>query len=76
MGKLTQCQMILNHMQTKGAITPIDALTLYGCMRLAARIADLRREGYEIETEIRETPTSRYAAYKLSTEPARGTQSV
>lgn len=66
--RMTQSQKILEHMQTKGAITPKDAMELYGCMRLAARIKDLRREGYEIETEIRGRSNGYYAAYTLSPE--------
>ncbi len=29
-------------------ITPLEALTAIGCMRLAARVYDLRAEGYPI----------------------------
>lgn len=36
---------ILRWMQNKGSITPQDALT-FGCMRLAARIKNLRSDGY------------------------------
>lgn len=31
-------------------ITPLQAITRYHCMRLAARIADLRDAGYRITT--------------------------
>ena len=48
---MTQCEMILRHMKEIGSISPIDALREYGCMRLAARISDLRKQGHEINSE-------------------------
>ena len=34
------------------SITQLEALNQFGCFRLAARIADLRDEGFKIETKI------------------------
>jgi len=48
--KHTQNKMILEHMQTIGAITQDDARELYACTRLPARINDLRSEGHKIQT--------------------------
>jgi hypothetical protein len=45
--KSTQEGRILAHLLI-GSITPIDALELYGCFRLAARIHTLRQRGYTI----------------------------
>lgn len=42
---MTQNEMILDHLRTYGKITPLSALEQYGCMRLAARISDLREQG-------------------------------
>ena len=51
------------------SLTPIDALEDFGCFRLAARVADLRREGLDIECH-RETPNGkRYARYRLRGAP-------
>ena len=47
----TQNEKILKHMRLFGSITPREALECYGCMRLAARIADLRRSGADICAE-------------------------
>ena len=33
-------------------LTAIDALNMFGCFRLAARIKDLRDEGYPIKSEM------------------------
>jgi hypothetical protein len=47
-------------------LTPMQALEKWGCMRLAARIAELRKDGVDIRT----TPITRngktFAQYKLS----------
>lgn len=47
----SQATQILKSLQAGNRITPQDALREFGCFRLAARIADLRREGYGINTE-------------------------
>jgi len=46
---MTHKQKILEHMQKHQSITPLDAMR-FGCMRLAARIHELKFEGYQIET--------------------------
>ena len=46
----TQNRMILQHLESGKPITPMDALNLYGCFRLSARIFDLRERGVEITT--------------------------
>ena len=67
---MTQTQMILNHLKSFGSITPRDALELYGCMRLGARIYDLRKAGHSI-SKSNETKPNRfgemttYAKYSL-----------
>ena len=45
----TQKQRILEYMKTFGVISPYDALREFGCMRLGARIWDLRHEGHRIK---------------------------
>ena len=47
-----QTDMILRYMQDVGEITPVDAMREFGCMRLAARISDLRRDGHQISSRI------------------------
>ena len=37
-------------------ITQLQALNAFGCMRLAARVHDLRQRGMDIETKIFKTP--------------------
>ena len=45
---MTQTESIYKHLKTHGSITQLEALNLYGCMRLGARIWDLRRAGMGI----------------------------
>lgn len=47
----TQNQAILEHLKTGRAITPLDALDLFGSFRLSARIFDLKEQGWPIECE-------------------------
>ena len=64
-----QTQAIRAHLESGKSITPItpiDALALYGCFRLAARINDLRNDGLEIETTIEQQGDKRYARYSLA----------
>lgn len=47
-----QCRRVLDYMEEHEAITPMEALTYLGCFRLASRISDLRREGYDINRKM------------------------
>lgn len=46
--KQSQAHQILEYLKQGNAITPLDALRLFGCFRLSARIADLRDCGHSI----------------------------
>ena len=46
--KRTQAERVLDYIMEFGSITQIDALRDIGCMRLASRIADLRKQGVDI----------------------------
>ena len=62
---MSQANMIIE-MLKRGPVTAMDALQEANCFRLAARIADLRQQGIEIETETVTTPTGKHIAqYKL-----------
>lgn len=68
---MTQAEMILNHLETKGPITPLEALLEYGCMRLGARVYDLRKVGYDIRSRFVEKENAagevkRYKQYWLA----------
>lgn len=63
----TQCEMALEYVQKFDSITPLEALTAFGCLRLSARIADLRADGHNITTEIHKGRKN-YAIYRLEDE--------
>lgn len=69
---MSQCDDILAHMKGGHPITAIDALNRYGCFRLAARIKDLRAQGYDIETQDLTLPNGKTVAqyFLKETEPA------
>ena len=48
----SQTQRILKHLIRYGKITTFQAFEKYGCTRCPARIADLRAQGVNIDTEI------------------------
>lgn len=67
---MTQCEKILRYLEDYGSITPLDALREFGCMRLGARIWDLKRAGHDIERTLeagrnRYGEETRYARYTL-----------
>lgn len=49
MKRSSQAKKILKHLETVGPITPLQALELFGCFRLAARIYDLKEKGYDVK---------------------------
>ena len=56
---LTQKQMILVYMKAHDGITQAEATRDIGCMRLGARISDLRTDGIKIRSD-RETSLNRF----------------
>ncbi len=66
--KLTQREMVLQHLKEGRVITPLEALQKYGSLRLGAIIHTLRREGMNIETNYITVERKTFAEYKLITE--------
>lgn len=62
MEKMTQEKAILQHLLTKGSLTQAQAVRLYGCYRLSAKILEFRKQGYKIETEYK-TGKTRYGTH-------------
>ncbi len=58
--------MVLQHLETGGTLTHLDALRLYGCARLAARIDDLKKQGHIIISEDVLEGGKTFARYHLS----------
>jgi hypothetical protein len=47
------------------SVTPMSALRTMGCMRLAARIAELREAGYRINTRLVSEGGKTFARYSM-----------
>jgi hypothetical protein len=59
-------QKLRKHLEAGRSITPLQALDKWGCMRLGARILELRQEGWNIITETVKKNGKRYAKYSLA----------
>ena len=65
--KKSQIDEILNYLQAGTVLTPLEAMHKFNCLRLGARIYDLRQKGYVINSLIIKDDISgkRYARYSL-----------
>lgn len=62
----SQNQQILRHLQAGGSLTSLEALQRFDCMRLGARIHDLRELGHEIHSDkVRTATGKRVVRYSL-----------
>ena len=59
---MSQTKQIADYLNKGKKLTPIDALTKFGCFRLAARIADLRNNGMIIVTNTIKLDNKRQVA--------------
>ena len=62
---MSQRMEILADLKRGKSITALDALQDYGCFRLAARIAELRQMGHDIEMELEPHSNGKHAKYRL-----------
>lgn len=63
---MTKKELVKRHLLAGNTITPMEALTEYGALRLSSIIYDLRKEGYNIRTRLIDTFTGRRVAqYEL-----------
>lgn len=67
--KQSQTDQIVDYMLAGNTITALIALNLFQCFRLAARIADIKRRGYDVVTMMETNENGkRYAVYKIEKE--------
>ena len=50
--KPTQAERVLDYIEQFGSITQFEALRDLGCMRLASRISELKKQGYPITSKV------------------------
>lgn len=66
MSKTTsQNEQIRQHLEAGNTITPLEALSLYDCLRLGARIHNLKKAGMAICSEMVKHNGKRFAEYSL-----------
>lgn len=72
--KKSQNEAIREYLEAGHSITPLEALNKFGCFRLGARIADLKKQGLQIENRPINDPNTgkRYANYRLVMGGANG----
>lgn len=68
--KETQCDRIIRHMRDYGEISSLEAIMEYGILRLASRINDLKKRGYNIVSTTgtavnRYGEVTHYSVYRL-----------
>lgn len=64
---MSQSSAILAHLQSGRCLDPMTALTRYGTMRLAARVAELRAQGHRIECKLfRARSGKRFGLYRMA----------
>ena len=69
-GLKSQTKAIKDYLEAGNSITSMEAYDKFGCTRLSARIFDLKKAGYNIQTimmegQTRYGTTTRYAKYIL-----------
>lgn len=68
-----QTDRVLKYILDFGSINPLQALSDLGVMRLGARIFDLKKQGYAIESEMTESRNRygdkvHFSTYRISEE--------
>ena len=66
---MTQTEEILAHLEAGNQISPLQALKKFDCLRLGARIYDLRKDGHDIQSTTYSDPKTgkHYSIYWLRT---------
>ena len=66
--KQNQETEILNYLKQGNTLTSLESLEKMGCFRLASRISDLKKQGYEIHREMIKLPNWKHVAkYRMKT---------
>ena len=60
---LSQRGILKEHLSAGHSISRVTAMAQFGILNLPARISELRKEGFKIETEMRVCEGNTYAKY-------------
>jgi hypothetical protein len=61
----SQNEMIRKHLEAGNTITPLEALSVYNCLRLGARIHNLKKMGLAIHSRLINRDGKHYAEYSI-----------
>jgi hypothetical protein len=61
----SQTKSILNHLNSGKSISGIEALNMFGCFRLPARIYDLKNRGIAIDSEMVHKDGKKWSEYSI-----------
>ena len=62
---MSQTDAVMEHLLTGAELSPLEALQKFDCLRLAARIYDLRKDGVPIDERTEYRGRKHFAVYKL-----------
>ena len=62
---MSQDTAILNYLKKGKKLTPLQAVWRFNCLRLSARVYDLRRRGHNIVSKTIQVSGKRVAEYSL-----------
>lgn len=68
---MNQSEAILSHLRSGKSLTPLEALDLFGCFRLGARVYDLKAQGHDIEMEMVTMNGKSFAKYFIPKKPVQ-----
>ena len=63
--KKSQNQLILEYLKRGYSLTPLEALNMFKCFRLASRISDLKKEYPRIEKTMVGNNGKKFASYRM-----------
>lgn len=62
---MTQKERIINYLKSGKCITPLEALDMFNCFRLASAIHELKKDGHKIITRMVGNNQKQWAQYYL-----------
>ena len=65
-----QTRSIRRYLKKGHRLTQLHALELFGCMRLSARIYDLRQSGVDVKSELVTENGKKFSAYYMEAKPS------
>lgn len=62
---MSQASTVLSHLESRTKITSVEAIGLYGITRLAAVVYNLKKDGHNIQSTMKDGVNAPYAEYTL-----------